>query len=99
MTQTQSAAQTLRLPEVLNLTYAGPLAESLLPMRGAEVALDAAEVQRVGAQCVQVIMSAIATWKADDVAFCIADPSREFRDALSLLGVGLAEILTEEATR
>jgi chemotaxis protein CheX len=99
MTQTQSVAQTLRLPEILDLTYAAPLAESLLAMRGAEVSLDAAEVQRVGAQCVQVIMSAIATWRADDVALCINDPSREFRDALSLLGVGLAEISTEEAAQ
>jgi chemotaxis protein CheX len=99
MTQTQTAAQTLRLPEVLDLTYAGPLAESLLAVRGAIVALDAARVQRVGAQCVQVIMSAIATWKADAVALTVIDPSQEFSEALSLLGVGLAEISTEEAAQ
>jgi chemotaxis protein CheX len=99
MTQTQSVAQTLRLPDILDLTYAAPLAESLLGMRGGEVVLDAAEVQRVGTQCVQVIMSAIATWRADDIALCINDPSQEFRDALSLLGVGLAEISTEEAAQ
>jgi chemotaxis protein CheX len=91
--------QTLQLPEVLDLTCAGPLAESLIAMRGAAITLDAAQVQRVGAQCVQVIMSAIATWKADDRTFSITDPSEEFRDALSLLGVGLAEISMEEAAQ
>jgi chemotaxis protein CheX len=96
MTQMQSAAQKLQLPEVLDMTYAGPLAEALLAKRGVSVAIDAAQVQRVGAQCVQVLMSAIATWKSDALAFCVTDPSQEFRDALSLLGVGLAEISTEE---
>jgi chemotaxis protein CheX len=93
------SAQTLQLPEVLDLTYAGPLAESLLVLRGAEVSLDAAQVQRVGAQCVQVIMSAIATWAADGAALCIIEPSREFREALSLLGVGLAEIPIEQTAQ
>jgi chemotaxis protein CheX len=71
----------------------------LLALRGAKVSVDAAQVQRVGAQCVQVIMSAVATWKADEVALCVVEPSEEFRDALSLLGVGLAEISTEEVAQ
>lgn len=99
MTQTPSAARGLQLPEVLDLTFAGPLAESLLAMRGAPVAVDAAQVQRVGAQCVQVIMSAVSTWKADGLALSVVDPSPEFRDALSLLGIGLAEISTEEVAQ
>jgi chemotaxis protein CheX len=97
MTQTPSAAQSLQLPEVLDLTFAGPLAESFLALRGSKLAVDAAQVQRVGAQCVQVIMSAVSTWKADEVALSVVDPSPEFCDALSLLGIGLAEISTEEA--
>ncbi len=97
MTQTPSAVQRLQLPEVLDITCAGPLAESFLAMRGAKLAVDAAHVQRVGAQCVQVIMSAVSTWRADEMAFSLADPSPEFRDALSLLGIGLTEISTEEA--
>jgi chemotaxis protein CheX len=99
MTQTQSAAQTLQLPEVLDLTFAGTLAESLLALRGSKLAVDAAHVQRVGAQCVQVIMSAVSTWKADEVPFSVLDPSSDFCDALALLGIGLAEISTEEAAQ
>jgi chemotaxis protein CheX len=93
----QPLAQTLQLPEVLDLSYAAPLAESFLALRGMNLTVDAASVQRVGAQCVQVIMSAVSTWRADEVALSVVDPSQEFRDALSLLGIGLAEISTEEA--
>jgi chemotaxis protein CheX len=99
MTQTPSAAQGLQLPEVLDVTFAGPLAESLLALRGSTLAIDATQVQRVGAQCVQVIMSAVSTWRADEVALSVVEPSQEFRDALSLLGIGLAEISTEEAAQ
>ena len=97
MTQTPPGAQGLQLPEVLDTTFAGPLAEQLLALRGSPLAIDATQVQRVGAQCVQVIMSAVSTWEADQVALSLVEPSQEFRDALSLLGIGLAEISTEEA--
>jgi chemotaxis protein CheX len=96
MTQSQSVAKVVELPEVLDVIYAAPLAESLLALRGSNVSVDAARVQRVGAQCVQVIMSALATWKADEVAFSVVEPSIEFREALCLLGIGLGEISAEE---
>ena len=99
MRQPQSAAQTLRLPEILDLTRAGPLADSFRALRGAKLTVDAAQVQRVGAQCAQVIMSAVSTWRADEVALCVTDPSPEFRETFSLLGIGLAEISTEEAAQ
>ena len=67
MDRQQQASHTLRLPEILDLTCAAPLAESFRALRGVELAVDAAGVQRVGAQCAQVIMSAVATWKADEV--------------------------------
>jgi chemotaxis protein CheX len=93
----QPLAQTLQLPEILDLSYAAPLAESFLALRGMNLTVDAAGVQRVGAQCMQVILSAVSTWRIDEAEFSIIDPSPEFRDALSLLGVGLAEISIEEA--
>ena len=95
----KQTGRMLRLPEILDLTYAGPLAESFRALRGVELAVDAAQVQRVGAQCAQVIMSAVATWKVDEVALCITDPSPEFSETFSLLGIGLAEISTEEAAQ
>lgn len=99
MDQNQSPGQTLRLPEILDLTRAGPLAESFRAVRGAALAVDASKVQHVGAQCAQVIMSAVATWRADDVALSVTDPSPEFCETFSLLGFGLAEISTEEAAQ
>jgi chemotaxis protein CheX len=97
MPSAQPFAQTLQLPASLDLSYAAPLAESFLALRGMNLTVDAAGVQRVGAQCVQVILSALSTWRVDEAEFSIVDPSPEFRDALSLLGIGLAEISIEEA--
>jgi chemotaxis protein CheX len=99
MQQTQRDARTLQLPEILDISRAGPLAESFRASRGAQLAVDAARVRCVGAQCAQVIMSAVATWEADDVALCLTDPSPEFRETFSLLGLGLAEISTEETAQ
>jgi chemotaxis protein CheX len=99
MHENQPIVRTLRLPEILDLIRAGPLAESFRALRGVELAVDAGGVQRIGAQCAQVIMSAVSTWEADEVALCLIDPSPEFRETFSLLGIGLAEISTEEAAQ
>ena len=44
-----SKAQRLRLPETLDLTFAGLLAASLLALRGRELVVEADGVRRVGA--------------------------------------------------
>ena len=84
-----SAAQTetLRLPEVLDLKAATPLHADLLSHRGADLRLDASQVQRLGAQCLQIILSAVATWKADKAVLEIVSPSKDFIESLELLGV------------
>jgi chemotaxis protein CheX len=97
MAPTQHATQMLRLPDILDITRAAPLAECFRSFRGAKLVVDAAHVQRVGALCAQVIMSAVATWKADEVALCLTEPSAELRETFSLLGIGFAEVSTEEA--
>jgi chemotaxis protein CheX len=81
----QSAA-VLRLGQVLDLNAAGPLANELLAVRGRDVEVDASAVERLGAQCVQVLLSARATWDADGVAFAVVAPSVEFTSTLALLG-------------
>jgi chemotaxis protein CheX len=80
-------ATTLQLPEVLDLKAAAPLLGDLLAMRGRDVSLDASQVRRIGGQCLQVLLSATATWKADAASLEIVNPSPEFAEALELLGV------------
>jgi chemotaxis protein CheX len=77
----------LELPAVLDLKAAAPLASAFLERQGAEIAVDASRVERLGGQCLQVLLSAAFTWKADTLRFGIVEPSAAFLDALALLGV------------
>ena len=79
----------LQLPEVLDLTAAAPLAQSLLSRRGSDLTVDASQVRRVGAQCLQVLIAAGATWKADGVSLSIDKPTDEFLMGAELLGIHL----------
>ena len=66
------------------------LLEQLSSHRGANLVVDASKVKRVGAQCLQVILSASRTWAAEGVGFRIDSPSERFSDVAS--GLGLDEI-------
>ena len=83
----KTAPKPLLLPEVLDLTAAAPLAQSLLSRRGTELSVDASQVRRVGAQCLQVILAAAATWKADGMRLGLKKPTDEFLEGSRLLGI------------
>jgi len=50
-----------RLPPVLDLNQAAPLKTDLLSLRGRPVVVDAADVERLGGLCLQVLLSARKT--------------------------------------
>lgn len=77
---------SLSLAPVLDLKAATPLAEALLALRGRTLAIDASSVERLGAQCLQVLLSARNTWAEDGVGFGVTDPSAPFIETLALLG-------------
>ena len=56
-------------------------------------ASDAADVERIGGQCIQVLIAAQRTWTQDGRSFCIEGISGEMRRALSF--VGLQSFFTE----
>ena len=78
--------EPLELPEVLDLPAAGTLAETLLKLAGEELTIDAWKVQRLGASCLQVLLSAAQTWKAEGNSLTLAHGSERFIDDLRLLG-------------
>lgn len=82
-----SAEEHIALPEVLDLVAAKPLAETLLSMRGSDLRIDASQVTRIGGQCLQVLLSAVSTWRADHAILKFTTPSAEFIGGLKLLGV------------
>ena len=80
-------AKTYMLSEVLDIKAALPLAESLLAQRGSELMIDASRVERLGAQALQILLSAVSTWHADGLSVEFIEPSVSFIQGLELFGL------------
>jgi chemotaxis protein CheX len=94
---TEASSGPLQLPETLDLVAARPLAQMLIERRGADIVIDASSVQRVGAQCVQVLLSAASTWTADGHSLAIVNRSPGLVDGLQLLGIAGDAFIEGEA--
>ena len=92
-------AARIELPEILDLNAASALAVELLGHRGEALCVDASRVERMGGQCLQVLLSAANTWKADAVPLAIVGASSGFTDGLARLGVAPAELIDGELTQ
>ena len=76
----------IRLEANLDIRAAAPLREALLAHVGAPVTLDAGQVCRLGALCLQVLLAARRDWAARGLRFSIEQPSAAFIDTLRLFG-------------
>ena len=82
-----SAPRAIELMENLDMPLAGPLAEAFGKLVGTPVDIDASRVNRLGASCLQVMLAAARTWKAQGDALTLKDPSPRFLEDLGLLGL------------
>jgi chemotaxis protein CheX len=80
----------LRLPAVLDLKAAAPLAAAFLGRRGEDLRVDAGDVQRIGGQCLQILLSAHSAWVEDRRSMTIANATPQFCSAIELFGAGPA---------
>lgn len=90
-------AQPIVLDSILDLRAAAPLADEFKARRGADIQIDASNVERLGAQCVQVLMSAEKTWTSEGFKLLIVNGSPEFNEGLGVLGVTFCETQMNEA--
>ncbi|MCL4713553.1 MAG: STAS domain-containing protein [Hyphomonadaceae bacterium] len=81
-----SGNATLRLPAVLDLAAATPLKASLAAVRGGSVEVDGADVERMGALCLQVLAAARTAWRADGRELRIVNASEALSSAAALMG-------------
>ncbi|MBX9615132.1 MAG: STAS domain-containing protein [Brevundimonas sp.] len=58
----------------------------LIQRRGTDLDIEASQVDRFGAQALQLLLSAIATWRDDGFRLRIVDPSDAVRTAFDQLG-------------
>jgi len=75
------------LAAILESPAAGPLAAELQNLRGRPLVIAGDAVSRISSLCMQVLLSADLTWKADGISFCIAAPSEALQEAARILGL------------
>ena len=87
----------IALPAVLDLRAADPLKAQLLAVRGQETALDASAVERLGGLCLQVLLSALQTWRADGQTLTFINVTEAFASQWSALGASASDLALGEA--
>ncbi len=90
-------AATVSLPPVLDITAAGPLAAELMGARGKDISVDASKVEKIGAQCIQVLLSAAATWAHDGMEFELSRPTDALVERLGTAGLEPANFAARNA--
>jgi chemotaxis protein CheX len=90
MAKLEMMDNVLELPPMLDLVAASTLLEAFLHRRGNTLVVDGGAVERLGAQCLQVLLAARAAWAADEQSLRFENGSEEFLATLELLGVAPA---------
>lgn len=91
-------SNALELPTILDLVAAPGLLEVLTNRRGEPLSMDAGNVQRLGAQCLQVLLAARAAWAADGQSLVLENPSEDFAATLELLGAAPEDLAHDTHT-
>lgn len=84
------------MASVLDLNEASVLHGQLSNLRGSDVSIDASRVERVGVQCIQVLMAAATAWQEDKKRFVIEKVSDAFDKSLQLIGINLDHFIAKE---
>lgn len=85
----------LVLPETLDSSCAVSVRNMLLERRGSPLVVDAGQVRRTGMQAVQILIAAARTWQADGQSYAVTNPSSEFLDTITLVGLTREQIFLE----
>lgn len=93
MASKKPAAKSLNLAPVLDLNEATALHGKLMALRGNDLMIDASGVERVGAQCVQVLMAAKKNWDEDKLTFKFSKVSDTFTKTMQLIGINIQPLL------
>lgn len=87
-----SARAPFQLPERFDSTAASGVLDAFKLHRGSALTVDASAVRRVGAQGLQILLSASRTWQADGQALRLENASAELIEAAHLLGLSTSEL-------
>lgn len=80
------AATLITLPPVLDLKAASALKDEIESHAGSALEVDVSQVERIGGQCLQVLLAASEAWRASGLSFQLVRPADAARNDLRLLG-------------
>ncbi|WP_333588211.1 STAS domain-containing protein [Phenylobacterium sp.] len=86
MSDVETSAAEVSLSPVLDLQAAEPLRAELMALRGRPLRVDASQVSRMGGLCLQVLLSARASWAEDGMSLRVEAPSEGFLEQLAAFG-------------
>jgi chemotaxis protein CheX len=89
-------AAALTLPATMDLPAAAHLRDAVSAAKGKDLVLDASGVERLGANCAQVLRALALAWRADGAALILERPSPTFLDDLALLGLSPDGVASEQ---
>lgn len=95
MTQDTKPAAVITLPAILDIRAAEPLKSDLMLYRGHAVTLDASSVERLGGLCLQILLSAVKTWKADGQALIFLNVSQALTEQWLGFGASPDELVAQ----
>lgn len=84
--------EIIYLPKILDMVAATPLRDNFLIKEGFSVLVNAENVQKLGAQCLQVLLSAKNAWEFNEYDFIVDKPSNEFIEFLSFMGIVIDDL-------
>lgn len=96
MATTTADTNSLQLAPALDFNEASELRGKLLAMRGKPLTVDASKVEKVGAQCMQVLMAGAKAWEEDKQPFSVTEPSEAFQKFTQLIGIDIEQLLAKE---
>jgi chemotaxis protein CheX len=99
MATKKAASGSLKLSPVLDLNEASTLHGTLMSMRGRNVAIDASEVERIGVQCVQVLVAGARAWEADKKSYVVDKTSDAFAKTMQLIGIDPDLLVAKEISK
>ncbi len=85
--QSRAKVAQVILPPVMTSRFAAQLLGDLQAMRGQPISLDSSSVQKIGALCLQVLLSGHKTWTADGLPFGMTGVSEQMASRCKLFGL------------
>lgn len=91
-TEAIAAIAPFQLPERFDSAAAASVLDGFRRHRGSALTVDASAVRRVGAQGLQILLSASRTWQSDGHVLTLENASGELIDAAQLLGLSHSDL-------